>query len=291
MRREAENKICTAIRNKTEQIYYGMGNIVFLPEQIEKSLARASIIMDYCMFAEIEPQEIARESSIAGNKSIMDLTTEFVDVVTDTHSKIDLKTEVDHLLNDLMNGELSIEQIKWICADMIYNIHYKILNEYNIQIESIIMQNNISKSLLSVNKLDDFRKFLNQTLESIREYIGVYHQDGSSSVINRIKQYIQSNINKQFTLEEISDKFYLNPAYVSYIFKKETGINLFSYIAEQRIFKAKHLLRNTNMKIADIALEIGYRDQRYFCQVFKQKCGITASEYRENYGENKGKYS
>ena len=72
----------------------------------------------------------------------------------------------------------------------------------------------------------------------------------------------------------------MHPAYLSHTFHKATGVTLFDYITNERIQKAKQLLKTTHLKIFEVAQESGYQDQRYFCQVFKKKTGTTAAEYR-----------
>ena len=278
-RKAAEKEIMDVIHETSGQICYGIGNIVFSIADLDASLSRANIIYDYCRFAGMEQSDIST-APLPPNSSVMDLTSVFVERMVNGNIELSITDEVDGFLSRLMDGNLSVNQIKWICADMIYNIHYKILSEKNIQTNSIIMQDNISKSLLNVSRMEDLRRAVSELLESVREYIGIYHDKAKSSVIGKIELYIRDNLSSQFTLDELSEKFYLNPAYISYVFKKETGVNLFTYINDLRMSEAARLLKNTAMKINDIARCVGYNDNRYFCQVFKRKFGVTASEYR-----------
>ena len=72
----------------------------------------------------------------------------------------------------------------------------------------------------------------------------------------------------------------LNSSYLSYYFKKETGVGFSEYIAKVRMNKAHEFLCNTDMRIRDIARLVGYQDEKYFSLVFKQVHGITPSKYR-----------
>ena len=91
---------------------------------------------------------------------------------------------------------------------------------------------------------------------------------------------MEEHLGEPITLTTVAESVNMNPAYLSHVFKKATGSNLFDYITERRIAKAKHLLKTTYLKIFEIAKAVGYPDQRYFCQVFKKKAGMTAVEYR-----------
>lgn len=69
------------------------------------------------------------------------------------------------------------------------------------------------------------------------------------------------------------------------IFKQELGINFIDYLTKTRINEAKILLRSTDKRISDIAMEVGYRDQHYFSSSFKKYQGDTPKAYRENKNE------
>ena len=64
-------------------------------------------------------------------------------------------------------------------------------------------------------------------------------------------------------------------------FKKETGMNLHSYINSVRVKEAKRLLSTENMSLYEIAASTGFYDQAYFSKVFSQKYGIVPSEFRK----------
>ena len=82
---------------------------------------------------------------------------------------------------------------------------------------------------------------------------------------------------------------YKRQEYISRTFTKETGDNFSSYLTKVRIHQAKQLLLNTDYKIYEIAIMVGYNDSQYFCRVFKKEEGISAKEYILKHGlKNKG---
>ena len=87
------------------------------------------------------------------------------------------------------------------------------------------------------------------------------------------------------TLDEISAELNLNSTYFSSAFKKETGMNVTTYIMKLRIEAAKQLLREKNDSMQTIAEDVGYSDEKYFMRKFKAEVGITPGEYRKLYGE------
>lgn len=107
-----------------------------------------------------------------------------------------------------------------------------------------------------------------------------------SNIIARIQRYILNNLNKELSLQSLSDKFNLHPAYISQLYKKETKKNLNEYILEQRMLKAMQLLKDSQLKVYDIANLVGYINATHFTTVFKQYTGLTPKQYRmSNYKE------
>ncbi|MBD3919411.1 response regulator [Paenibacillus sp. PR3] len=102
----------------------------------------------------------------------------------------------------------------------------------------------------------------------------------SSSVVTKIRIYIRLRINQDITREELASHVYLNPAYLSRMFKKETGLSLSDAIIQERIQEAKRLLEETEYKITDIAEQVGYTSLGSFSNLFKRMVGVTPQQYR-----------
>lgn len=103
------------------------------------------------------------------------------------------------------------------------------------------------------------------------------------SVINRARDYIEANFtNPDISLNSIADYVYLNPAYFSKLYKKETGETYLEYLTSLRIGKAKAFLRETNIRTSDIGTAVGYQNPQYFTTLFKKVTGKTPVEYRED---------
>lgn len=102
------------------------------------------------------------------------------------------------------------------------------------------------------------------------------------SVIRRAREYLDSQYHDHETsLESMADHLGLTPAYLSKLFKAETGQNYSDALAELRIEKAKDLLLSTNLKSADVGARVGYQNPQYFATAFKKATGVSPSEFRE----------
>jgi two-component system, response regulator YesN len=96
-----------------------------------------------------------------------------------------------------------------------------------------------------------------------------------------LQRFIHDHIGEDLSLLRLSEQVYLNPSYLSRIYKQETGIKLSVFIESVRIAKAKELLQDERQKIAAIAQAIGYDSPTSFTRFFKNACGITPQAYRD----------
>ncbi|MCM3655249.1 response regulator [Metabacillus litoralis] len=102
----------------------------------------------------------------------------------------------------------------------------------------------------------------------------------NTNIIYEIETYLQENCNRDVKLQEIAEQFYLSREYISRKFKQEFNVNISDYVVKIRMNKAKTLLKNSQLKIYEIAEMIGYQDDKYFRKVFKRIEGVTPNEYR-----------
>jgi two-component system response regulator YesN len=84
-------------------------------------------------------------------------------------------------------------------------------------------------------------------------------------------------------LDEIGVKLNLTPEYLGTLFHKEIGMTFSNYMKNYRIGKARELLCGTQLKLYEIAQQVGYADPKYFSKVFKEVTGQLPGEYRKTY--------
>lgn len=101
-----------------------------------------------------------------------------------------------------------------------------------------------------------------------------------------VKNYIYQHYDEDLNLETLAEKVYLSSGYLSFIFKKETGMNLNRYIRVFRMEKAGELLKNTNMKVAQVSEKVGFSNVSYFCRSFREFYGKSPESYRKGNTEN-----
>ncbi len=167
-------------------------------------------------------------------------------------------------------------------------------------LESIILEihNTIKRSVvkldiqipgLSVNDLfqpDYLLKFgdlaeLKQDLVSLlNQFLGLSRIE-EGTLINRIRQYMHEHYAENLSLSKIAQEHYLNPSYLSQLFKSKTGENISRFLEDIRVEKARELLSSLSVSVVDVAFLVGYNDARYFSKVFKKNTGMLPSVYQE----------
>lgn len=103
---------------------------------------------------------------------------------------------------------------------------------------------------------------------------------GQDSIIQRVKQYVADHLREDISREDLASHVFVNPAYLSRLFKKETGESLTDYILRERMKQAKELIVGSTMPVSDIALSLGYSNFSYFSKMFKKVYGMNPQHYR-----------
>lgn len=100
------------------------------------------------------------------------------------------------------------------------------------------------------------------------------------SPVDHVKRLLRRNYDRDITLSDLAKEVGVHPNYLCTLFKKHTGETIFSYLNNLRITEAKRLLEFTDLSILEISNQLGISSQSYFSQQFKNREGMTPSEYR-----------
>jgi len=102
-----------------------------------------------------------------------------------------------------------------------------------------------------------------------------------SNIIDKVKEFVEESLHQNITLKEISNIFHFNYSYLGQKFKSHENMTFNEYLLQQRMEKAKYLLERTDMKIYEIANEVGYTEMDWFYKKFKAYTGVSANEFRK----------
>ena len=90
--------------------------------------------------------------------------------------------------------------------------------------------------------------------------------------------YINTHLDRDLSLVQIAGVIHLSPTYFASLFKRATGISPHQYVIRQRVERAKLLLSQTDLMIADIAVQVGFSSQSHLTQQFKRLTSMTPKQ-------------
>lgn len=155
------------------------------------------------------------------------------------------------------------------------------LNKYGINLYQLINEEDVFKDVRAIRSVTD-------ALECAKEYIKIvydYHNQKKSkrnkNVIEDALEYVNRNLyNSELSLKKAATDLYTNESYLSREFKKTYGVSFIEYVSEKRIEASKKILKQTDLKVYEVAEKVGFKDSHYFCICFKKQTGKTVKEYR-----------
>ena len=114
----------------------------------------------------------------------------------------------------------------------------------------------------------------------VSNQILVQRENTEPPAITRAKQFIQENQSEDLSLGQVAKAVNASTFYFCKMFKKATGLNFTDYVSRIRIEKAKNLLLNRNLRVSEIAYEVGFQSLTHFNRVFKKIMGQSPTDYR-----------
>ena len=109
----------------------------------------------------------------------------------------------------------------------------------------------------------------------------MFESSDKASIVSTLISYINENYMRQLSLDSISKSIYLSPAYVSKVFKEETGESPINYLIKVRLSKARELLLGGRMSIKAAAKTVGYDDAYHFSKLFKKYYSMPPSKLKK----------
>jgi AraC-like DNA-binding protein len=137
--------------------------------------------------------------------------------------------------------------------------------------------------IVSTKKLDSILSLLAIFAEHLSmksNQIAMQQTNSEPPVITRAKQFIRDHQTEDLSLGQVAKAVNTSTFYFCKLFKKATGLNFTDFLSRTRIEKAKNLLLNPNLRVSEIAFEVGFQSLTHFNRVFKRLVGQSPTEYR-----------
>ena len=195
-------------------------------------------------------------------------------------NEADIAKALSHFFQEIetLKSPLFIqESIQYLCIRSINHLveNDRFSGDINMFIETFQIT---KKSANFIQLKDGIKNWIIRLVNKMKE-IDSSHSDP----IYQVKTWIHHHLGENITIKKLADNVYLNPTYLCELFKDQTGETILNYVTNARLKKAKELLEKTDLKIYDVATNVGYQDTKYFSRLFKQWTNQSPSQYREKY--------
>lgn len=165
------------------------------------------------------------------------------------------------------------------------NLVYQLIRslmEFNISVEEVFGPSfDPFAKINSCDTMKDLENWLKDFARRVIEHISQHKQEVSRNFVEKAKQYIAANYAADLNLTKVAENVFVSSCYLSHLFKEITGTTIIEYLNKTRIRAAKKLLKETPLKIYEIATQVGFGDYHYFGIVFKKTTGLSPLEYRD----------
>lgn len=205
------------------------------------------------------------------------------------HRQTHIQSEVESVLFQFKDKMIKdFGYVDRISLELMYQLSRWALSAYQIRLEELMEKENRDYlHLHALNSLEEKAGFLIRTIMLLSDAIRQCQEKGknSNSLAMAVKEYVdQECCSNAISLDLVAEKVKKNSAYISKLFKRETGYNFSDYITRRRMEKSRELLSDPALKIYHIAELTGYADVSNFIKVFKKHWGMSPNEYRSIHG-------
>lgn len=143
------------------------------------------------------------------------------------------------------------------------------------------IQTTVETHLHAQSNLNIKLDYLQYWISYICDCVQGLQSNEQNSLISGVYDYINRYYANPIGLTDVSEYINRNPSYVSRLIKQCTNHNFSNILTEKRIEEAKKLLKDPSLKLADIALQTGYPNLRYFTRVFHTQVNMSPNDYRK----------
>lgn len=146
-----------------------------------------------------------------------------------------------------------------------------------------VIQNEIEQ-IQALHNLEQIKAYMNDMLLRVCNVISNRLQGKEKDLIYQVREYLQEHYSDEtISLAGIAEKLYVNPSYLSRIFKEKMDKNFSATLFEIRMEEAVRLVLASEQKVYEIGERVGIPDPHYFSSCFKKYTGLSVSEYRKKY--------
>lgn len=157
------------------------------------------------------------------------------------------------------------------------------LEEWGIPVTAKLEEDYFKTRVMSKTQYDSMVQLLSifaGHLSIVANQVAVQRDNAEPPMVKRAKEYITVHQTEELSLTQVARAVNTSTFYFCKMFKKATGLNFTEYLSRVRIEKAKNLLLNPNLRVSEIAYEVGFQSLTHFNRVFRKIVGRSPTDYR-----------
>ncbi|WP_337912837.1 response regulator [Cohnella zeiphila] len=257
----------------------GIGDIVWPASSIPRSFAVAEKMLDRKFFAGgnavIWKATFDEETPGEGTRELQPL----LDAVACADEK-----QVHLLLKRQMErfaaGGARPAQVRSYMLELFVNLFHLLMKE-GVRAESLFRDGGGSLAALEAKTISQLFAYAQTKCTEAIALRAASQSPQPVTTVEAIKRIVDAEYGSgTISLKAISEQIYMNPAYLGQLFKSAEGMSFNDYLLRVRMEKAKELLRKTDKKVLEVAMDVGYRELNWFYKKFKEYTGVSTSEFR-----------
>lgn len=233
-------------------------------------LASAKVLPQKCLITQEDVQQLCPEIFRYPDR----LEKEFVRAMQSRNFE-----ESGHLLHKITDYLRENCHEGSVMTNSFVHLFTTVLTACHVEGTSTYSQFEIMRHISGAVAFHEFTDILDGLWQNIQRAEQKACEKPCSPMVTRAVRYIEKNYSRDISLEQLAADLKVTPEYLSSVFSREIGASYIVYVTELRIHKAKELLSSGQHRICDVAKEVGYRDPKYFCSVFRKVTGYSPSKF------------
>lgn len=189
--------------------------------------------------------------------------------------------QFDLYVASIMEREIRFNDFQYVMVQLITQIH-RFVQQHGGTLDDLVGTNSVLHALMRLNTVQEITSWFKT--EVLPPSLAFFKGRADSQYINLAHQMVEmihEGYEKDITLESCAAQLKYHPVYVSRVFKKETGVTFIDYLTNYRMSMAKKWLKESDMKISEIAERLNYSSSTGFIRTFRKLTGITPGQYRD----------
>ena len=195
------------------------------------------------------------------------------------NNKEEISSMVDRIYDDINQSNMDYSLINLNISYILYQLIYLATKQDdNLNQEEILQY--ISRNVFHRDAMRGSRKHFKLFAIDFSDYLQQLRRNVSKGILASIEREIEENYAENISLKSLSEKYFINSAYLGQVFKKQYGLPFKDYLNNYRIDRAAEILLRSDEKVYAVAELVGYHNLDYFINRFVSIKGCTPTRFR-----------